>query len=85
MEGKCFKKRKGKERKEKGKSRRKSMDKRKMNAVVREGLPCGSVDKTLPCNAENAGSIPVQGTRIPHASPTKKSKPETETNLKLIQ
>ena len=64
MEGKFFKKRKGKERKEKGKSRRKSMDKRKMNAVVREGLPCGSVDKTLPCNAENEGSIPVQGTRI---------------------
>ena len=39
MEGKCFKKRKGKERKEKGKSRRESMDNREMNAVVREGLP----------------------------------------------
>ena len=39
MEGKCFKKRKGKERKEKGKSRRESMDKRELNAVVREGLP----------------------------------------------
>ena len=74
MEGKCFKKRKGKERKEKGKSRRESMDKREMNAVVREGLPCGSVDKTLPSSAEDAGSIPVQGTRIPHASLTKKIK-----------
>ena len=67
------------------KSRRKSKGKRKMNAVVREGLPCGSVVKTLPSNAEDAGSIPVQGTRIPHASLAKKSKHETETNLKLIQ
>lgn len=81
MERKCFKKRKGKERNKKGKLRRKSKGERKLNAVVREGLPDGSVVKTLPSNAEEAGSVPFEGTRIPHASLTKKSKQETETNL----
>ena len=31
-------------------------------------FPAGSVVKNLPCNAVNAGSIPGQGTMIPHAA-----------------
>ena len=30
-------------------------------------FPGGSVVKNLPCNAGDAGSIPGQGTKIPHA------------------
>lgn len=35
-------------------------------ANVRD-LPGGPMDKNLPSNAGNAGSIPSPGTRIPHA------------------
>ena len=31
------------------------------------GLPRGPVVRNLPCNAGDLGSIPVQGTKIPHA------------------
>ena len=32
-----------------------------------QDLPSGPVVKNLPCNAGDAGSIPGQGTKIPHA------------------
>ena len=32
------------------------------------GLPCGPVVKNPPSNAGDAGSIPSQGTKIPHAA-----------------
>ena len=35
-------------------------------------FPGGPVVKTLPSNAEGAGSIPGQGTKIPYASQPKK-------------
>ena len=44
-------------------------------------LPGGPVLKTSPSNAEGAGSIPSQGTKIPHASQPKKSQHQTETIL----
>ena len=34
----------------------------------------GSMVKTSPCNAEGVGSVPGQGTKIPHDSQSKKSK-----------
>ena len=33
-----------------------------------KGLPCGPVVKNLPSNEKNVGSIPDQGTKIPHAA-----------------
>ena len=35
-----------------------------------EELPGGPVIKNPPSNAEDAGSIPGQGTKIPYATPT---------------
>ena len=31
-------------------------------------FPDGAVVKNLPCNAGDAGSIPGQGTKVPHAA-----------------
>ena len=39
-----------------------------------EDFPVSSVVKTSPSNARGVGSIPVQGTKIPHASWAKKQK-----------
>ena len=46
-----------------------------------KGLPCSSVVKTLPSKAGGTGSIPGQGTKIPHASRAKNQKHNTETAL----
>ena len=37
-------------------------------------FPGGAVIQTSPSNAEGAGTIPVQGAKIPHVSQTKKKK-----------
>ena len=45
-------------------------------------FPGGQVVKTLPSTAGDVGSIPGQGTKIPHASrPKKKPKYKTKTVL----
>ena len=49
--------------------------------VKMKGLPCSSVVKTLPSKAGGTGSIPGQGTKIPHASRAKNQKHNTETAL----
>ena len=44
-------------------------------------FPGAPVVKTPPFNAENAGSIPGWGTKIPHASQPEKTKQKTEAIL----
>ena len=39
-----------------------------MHKIQVLGLPCGTVVKNLPCNAEYSGLIPGQGTKFPHAA-----------------
>ena len=48
-------------------------------------FPAGPVVKNLPSNAGEAGLIPGQGTKIPHASGPKKTKHKTEAILQQIQ
>ena len=49
------------------------------------GFPCGPVVKTLPSSTVGVGSIPGQGTEIPHALQPKKTKHKTEAVLRKIQ
>ena len=44
---------------------------------LNQGLPCGLALKSLPCNAGDAGSIPGQQTKVPHAA--EKLSPSTTT------
>ena len=44
-------------------------------------FPNGPVVKTLPSNTGGAGSIPCQGTKIPHTSGPKSQKHKTEAIL----
>ena len=53
---------------------------RMLNLTVRD-FPGGPVVKNPPCDAENKGSIPVQGTEIQHASPQLLSPPATSRVL----
>ena len=46
---------------------------------------CGQVVETLPRNAEEAGTIPIQGTKIPHALWPKKKKTKHKTKTMLWQ
>ena len=39
----------------------------KLNSIIQWDFPCGPVVKNPPSNAGDAGSIPGQGTKIPHA------------------
>ena len=48
------------------------------NKIIK-GLPWLSVLKSLPCNAEDKGSISGRGTKIPHA--TEKLTPSTRTEI----
>ena len=42
--------------------------KKKKKNPTRGNFPGGPVVKNLPCNAGDVGSIPGQGTKIPHAA-----------------
>ena len=58
------------------------------NACYKTGswdCPNGPVVKILPSNAGGAGSIPGQGTKIPHALQPQKSKHKTAAILEQIQ
>ena len=48
-------------------------------------FPAGPLVKILCFNARDVGSIPGQGTKIPHALQAKKSKYKTEAILYHIQ
>ena len=48
------------------------------NKIIK-GLPWLSVVKSLPCNAEDEGSVPGRGTKIPHA--TEQLTPHTTTEI----
>ena len=44
------------------------MGREKVKILAKEGLPGGSVVKNPPSNAQDLGSIPGRGTKIPHAA-----------------
>ena len=47
---------------------------------IRSGdFPSGPVVKNLPCNAEDASSVPDQGTKIPHAKELWARAPQLES------
>ena len=53
--------------------------------MVPRDFPGGPLVKILHFNARDVGSIPGQGTKIPHALRAKKSKYKTEAILYQIQ
>ena len=48
-------------------------------------FPGGPMVKNLPCNAEEAGLIPGQGTRIPHATPKDPHRQQRRLKILVVQ